>query len=711
MKIMRNLTLAMLLLVSSFNFGENIVKVVCVGDSITFGSGIPERTKLSYPAQLQNILGDNYQVHNFGVSGSTMLKKGNYPYWNYPQLKNALDLKPDVVFIKLGTNDSKKVCWQHKSEFAANYKEMINLFKNCGSNPRIVALLPVPSFIDGDTISSSRINKEIIPIIRKVALDEKIEVLDLHSPLADKKQWFPDGVHPNPFGAQFIAWRIYELLKTKVYSKNSSAAILSQLGIEFETTYFHGYPCYVFTYNGRSCRIAAPLKPAKDLPWIWRARFWGHEPQFDISMLERGFHIVYCDVAGYFGNFEAVAMWNKFYDLTRKLKFEKKAILEGMSRGGLIIYNWATLNPDKVAAIYADAPVCDFRSWPGGKGKGIGAPTQYRACLNRYRIDDLKAESYKKMPIDLLKPLADANIPLMHVCGLSDKVVPYEENTAILAERYKEMGGKIEEIRKPGVGHHPHSLRNPYPITRFALRASGRWISDAVVPAPAAEFRGGAAGWGGGTWWNQFENINKLVQKNADKIDVVFFGDSITQNWTGSQQRMAEKDGKRAIDNYFGMYNTIGMGISGDRTEHLLYRLENGNFDGISPKVVVLMIGVNNLLSGDDSPEEIAGGITQVVKALLKKLPKTHIILHGTFPTGAHPFDPNRLAVNRIHELIVPLSRDKRVHYIDLRKKFLNKNRTLNYDYFSKDNIHLHGKAYDVWAEAIKPLIDDMMSL
>jgi pimeloyl-ACP methyl ester carboxylesterase len=104
-----------------------------------------------------------------------------------------------------------------------------------------------------------------------------------------------------------------------------------------------------------------------------RARFWGHEPQTDIALLEHGFHIVYCDVADLYGSDKAVQRWNSFYKRMVKAGFNKKVALEGMSRGGLIVYNWAAQNPEKVACIYADAPVMDFKSWPMGQGKSAGS--------------------------------------------------------------------------------------------------------------------------------------------------------------------------------------------------------------------------------------------------------------------------------------------------------------------------------------------------
>ncbi len=141
-----------------------------------------------------------------------------------------------------------------------------------------------------------------------------------------------------------------------------------------------------------------------------------------------------------------------------------------MSRGGLIIYNWAAAHPDQVACLYGDAPVCDIRSWPGGKGNGKGAPGEWARCLREYGLTDDQAAAFRGNPIDRLKPLADAKIPILHVVGAADVVVPVAENSAIIEQRYRALGGSIRVISKPGVGHHPHSLQDPTPIVDFIVR-------------------------------------------------------------------------------------------------------------------------------------------------------------------------------------------------------------------------------------------------
>lgn len=233
---------------------------------------------------------------------------------------------------------------------------------------------------------------------------------------------------------------------------------------------WNGFARADFELDGRKCIVVAPKEIAAGKPWIWRARFFGHEPQTDIALLEKGFHLVYMDVANMYGAPVAVGHWNKFYaHLVGEHGFAKKVVLEGMSRGGLIIFNWAKANPEMVACIYADAPVCDIRSWPGGKGTGAGSAGSWERCKAAYGITEETLEDFKGNPIDGLGPLAKAGVPLLHVCGAADDVVPMSENTNVLKERYEALGGKIQVIAKEGVGHHPHSLKDPKEIVDFIL--------------------------------------------------------------------------------------------------------------------------------------------------------------------------------------------------------------------------------------------------
>jgi CubicO group peptidase (beta-lactamase class C family)/pimeloyl-ACP methyl ester carboxylesterase len=234
---------------------------------------------------------------------------------------------------------------------------------------------------------------------------------------------------------------------------------------------WNGFDRYDFTCDGRKCIVVTPKKAAEGRPWIWRARFFGHEPQTDLALLAHGFHLAYIDCVELYGNAESVAHWNAFYDLlTTQHGLAKRVALEGMSRGALYVFNWAARNSEKVACIYADAPCCDIHSFLHRKDN---------KHLNDFLVNWLKAfgiteqqaaASFHDQPIDLLEPLARAGVPLLHVVGDADEEVPVAEHTAIVESRYKKLGGQITVIHKPGVGHHPHSLKDPTPIVEFILR-------------------------------------------------------------------------------------------------------------------------------------------------------------------------------------------------------------------------------------------------
>jgi lysophospholipase L1-like esterase/pimeloyl-ACP methyl ester carboxylesterase len=447
------------------------INVTCVGDSITFGAAIKDRGTNSYPAQLQKMLGDGYKVHNFGVNGATLLKKGDKPYWKLGAYQNALKSNPQIVVIKLGTNDTKPQNWKHKAEYEADYKALIESFQALPSKPRVIIMFPVPVAKDRWGINEKAVKGQAIPTLRKVSLATGCEIIDLHTAMMSHHDLMPDGVHPNGKGATILANRVHDTITRK---NDADFDIKQTLGVATKDANFHGYRMLTFNHNGRGCKIVQPKVTAEGRPWVWRARFFGHEPQGDLALLERGFHVVYSDVGNLFGNAKAVESWNGFYALMQKAGLEKKCSLIGMSRGGLIIYNWASKNPEKVYGIYGDAPVCDIKSWPGGKGKGKGSAGTWKQCLKAYGFTEEQAMAFKGNPIDNLEPIAKAKIPLFHIVGEADDVVPVAENTNILEERYKTLGGSIEVIRKDGVGHHPHSVKDPQPIVEYVLKVSGR---------------------------------------------------------------------------------------------------------------------------------------------------------------------------------------------------------------------------------------------
>jgi pimeloyl-ACP methyl ester carboxylesterase len=233
---------------------------------------------------------------------------------------------------------------------------------------------------------------------------------------------------------------------------------------------WRGFDRFDFTCDGRPAIVVAPRQPAPGRPWLWRAEFFGAFPTVDEALLGRGWHVAYLDCRDTFGSPATMRHWAVFYDLlTGQQGLARRPVLLGMSRGGLYVYAWAAAHPDRVGLIYGDAPVCDVKSWPGGKGKGRGSPKDWALFRQVYGLDEAGALGWKGNPIDNLAPIARAGIPILHLVGDADDVVPVDENTAVLVARYRKLGGSIEVMVKKGVGHHPHSLPDPAPIVEYIL--------------------------------------------------------------------------------------------------------------------------------------------------------------------------------------------------------------------------------------------------
>ena len=229
-------------------------------------------------------------------------------------------------------------------------------------------------------------------------------------------------------------------------------------------------------------------------------------------------------------------------------------------------------------------------------------------------------------------------------------------------------------------------------VVAVSLSASNAWAQqtkaahDAVEPVPR-----------GGGWMERHEAMNARVAEGD--VDLVFIGDSITQGWEGS--------GKDVWKEFYGDRNAVNLGIGGDRTQHVIWRLDNGNLKGIQPDLAVVMIGTNNAAS--NTPEEIADGIEKIIQQLKTKVPETEILLLGIFPRGATPDDRLRQVNEKTNEIVSKLADGEQVHYLDIGEKFLQDDGTLSKE-IMPDLLHLSEKGYRIWAEAIEPKVTKLMA-
>jgi lysophospholipase L1-like esterase len=188
-----------------------------------------------------------------------------------------------------------------------------------------------------------------------------------------------------------------------------------------------------------------------------------------------------------------------------------------------------------------------------------------------------------------------------------------------------------------------------------------------------------------------------IVQAHSHPVDLVFDGDSITDFWQAGDR------GGPLLQSLYGPRNVIDYAISGDRTEHVLWRLQHGELQGLHPKLAMLMIGTNNL--GESSSQEIADGITQIVQTYRTQCPDMHVLLLGIFPRAPSPAAPERAKIKEINAIISKLDDGAHVTYLDIGDKFLQPDGTLSTDIFP-DSLHPNTKGYQIWADAVQPMID-----
>ena len=198
---------------------------------------------------------------------------------------------------------------------------------------------------------------------------------------------------------------------------------------------------------------------------------------------------------------------------------------------------------------------------------------------------------------------------------------------------------------------------------------------------------------------DRFLELNKRAKAAGTSAEVIFVGDSITEGWEGN--------GKEIWAKYYAPRHALDLGISSDRTEHVLWRLENGNIDGLKPKVAVVLIGVNNVPDTNNSPLQILEGVTAVVHTLREKLPDMKVLLLGIFPFR-EDFNPQRAKALEINQALNKLDDGKTVFYLDFGYQFLQPDGKISKE-IMRDFLHPSAKGYKIWAEAMEPKLAELL--
>ncbi len=477
-----------------------------------------------------------------------------------------------------------------------------------------------------------------------------------------------------------------------------SAQTFAQLSInkDIKESKWHGFVRHDLTFDGRNVSVIVPNKPLSGNPWVWKAQFLDWHTDADSILISQGFHLVFINADNQYGSSKAIAIWNKFYNfITQKYNLQKKVALEGVSRGGLYVYNWAKQNPEKVSCIYAEAPVCDFKSWPAGFGKGMGSKSDWELLKKEYGFaNDDEAQRYLNNPIDGLETLAKAKIPVLHTIGLNDEIVPVDENTFPLINKYIRLGGIATVI----------------PCTRGTHTLNGHHF-DIETPQIIADFI-------------KYNTVNSSFLSSSDfhqvrkglpncKISftqnkqsrVAFLGGSITYNhgWRDSVSAYLSKRFKATT------FDFVTAGIPSFGSVPDAFRLER---DAISKgKIDLLFVeaAVNDQTNGTSSEEQI-----MAMEGIMRHIRKTSPAVEVVF---MHFVDPEKMAQYNKGEVPEVIVNHEKVanHYqspsINLAKEVTerinNKEFTWENDF---KNLHPSPFGQGVYAKSIISLLDKALA-
>ena len=213
-------------------------------------------------------------------------------------------------------------------------------------------------------------------------------------------------------------------------------------------------------------------------------------------------------------------------------------------------------------------------------------------------------------------------------------------------------------------------------------------IPAAVAPVPRLE-----------AWWTT-RHEHTLARIRQGGVDLLMIGDSITQGWSA--------EGRHVWNSYYGHRRAVNLGFSGDRTEHVLWRLNHGEIDGITPKLAIVMIGTNNTGARHDPPEETAAGIQAILSTLRTGLPDTKILLVGVFPRGASAEDPFRQVTVAINNLVRTYADNRQIFFLELSPLFLDNQGRLS-QHLMPDYLHPNEQGYQVWAEGMEHILSRLL--
>ncbi|WP_309715213.1 GDSL-type esterase/lipase family protein [Armatimonas sp.] len=373
-------------------------------------------------------------------------------------------------------------------------------------------------------------------------------------------------------------------------------------------TDWFGFRRVSFSVSGKEGWLTEPKSVQPGKPWVWRASFPDFHAEIDRALLAAGWHIGYLETGEMLGCDAALDLWDAFYEeVTKNRGLAIKPALEAVSRGGLYAYRYAARHPERIAALYADTPVMDLKSWPGGKGKGVGAPAVWKIAFERYGFQsEAEALAYAQNPLDILSTIAKAKIPLRHVISLNDRVVPAEENTLEAQRRLKKWGATMELVT----------------VAEGTSESQGHHFPLPAVAESAEFFKRFTRG-------KSYHTLRRGLKAFGPKATVAFLGGSITFSQNGWRDRVEQWLVARFPQTQFTF---IRAGIPSLGSVPHAFRLETDVLAQGTPDLLFVEAAVNDP-SNFTTPERMVRGLEGVVRHVRATLPHCDIIhLHFAMP-------------------------------------------------------------------------------
>lgn len=454
-----------------------------------------------------------------------------------------------------------------------------------------------------------------------------------------------------------------------------------------------GFERVNFSIDGHRAYYVKPSHALPGNPWVWRASFPDWHTDMDSILLTRGFYIAYISDDDQYGSPRSMQVWDKFYNyLTTKISLAPRVALEAVSRGALYAYGWAKRNPDRVTCVYAETPVCDIKSWPGGKEKGVGDTALWSQFKAVYHFTEAQAMAYQDNPVDNLEGLASFRVPVLHVIGLNDKLAPPAENSYLFAQRYIAAGGPMS-IYPVTIG--PQELMgHHFPIDRPGYYAD--FIFNNSYPVkntlPYSNYYEKASG---------LKNFYNVVTTRK-KATVTFLGGSITYN-PGWRQKVCRYLTERFPDAEF---HFIAAGIPSLGSLPHAFRLQRDVLDSGKTDLLFVEAAVNDRANGTDSITQ-ARALEGIIRHAKKNNPAMDIVMMAfADPDKTHDYNQG-IAPAEIanHQL---LSHYYDLPFINIGKEVSDK---MNHKEFSwgDDFKDLHPAAFgqELYFATIKNLLQD----